>query len=271
MVAQWSSYCYRMNACVEVTYVYNTLILYHFQRSWWKKYTLKIYYITVITHILIQQNYHCTTVLAVTRVYCKPCAMMVTDFHSKHFAIVVTGVHCKHLATVVAGVHCKPCAMMIIAVQCWPLTLNHNGDLGLFRPWADYLSCTMMVTGVHRKLSPCDMAATSVCSAMFRNTSFYVIAPCQLAARHPRAHADYVLQAQQNANIGGNECKHEQNILSSNGMHQKRLQVQRMCWQQEYSLASSQSVRYVKHTSKNGVFEQTHTPKHAHAHSVTIK
>jgi hypothetical protein len=141
MVAQWISYWYRMNACVEATSVHTTAILHHFWRTWWKKYTLQISYVTVFTHILIQQNYHCTTVLAVTGVHCKPCAMMVTD------------VHCKHCAIMVSGVYCKSCAMMVAAVQCWPLILSCDGHLGLCKPCAlchdgHPLSCTMLVTGV---------------------------------------------------------------------------------------------------------------------------
>lgn len=122
MVAQLSSYWYRMNACVQATSVHTTAILYHFHRTWWIICTLKISYVTVFTHILIQRNYHCTTVLA------------------------VTGVHCKHCAIMVTGVYCKSCAMMVTAVQCWPFILSHDGHLGLCKPCAlchDGRCCTV--------------------------------------------------------------------------------------------------------------------------------
>jgi len=48
----------------------------------------------------------------------------------------------------------------------------------------------------------------------------------------------------------------------------KRLQVQRICWQYEYSVVSSQSDMYIKHTSNNGQCYNIDT--HTHSNEVGL-
>lgn len=161
---------------------------------------------------------------------------------------MVTDVRCKHRAIMVTGVYCKSCAMMVTAVQCWPPYLEPRWSLESTQtmclvPWsvlsnADPLSCTMLVICVHCKPLPCDTAATSVCSAMFTYT---------MSCRHHRTSKLEVLNASTKTNF------HQMTCIK------KRLQVQRMCWPHEYSVASSQSVMYTKHTSNNGQMDSVTT------------
>ena len=173
MVAQLSSYWYRMNACVQATSVHTTAILYHFHRTWWIICTLKISYVTVFTHILIQRNYRC-----LGSHWCPLQALC----HYGHWCLLQVLCHDGHC-----------CPMLTLYLEPW-WSLGSMQTMCLVPWWsllysADPLSCTMLVTSVHCKPLPRDLAVTSVCSATFRRTNFHFIAACQMVAHNRRAHA----------------------------------------------------------------------------------
>lgn len=146
-VAQQSSYRYRMNACVEATSVHTTAMLHHFQRTWWKKYTLKIS-LCNYSHIY----WFSRTTAAVTGVHCIPCAMMITDVH----CIVPLW---SLLSTA------KSCAMMVTAVQCRPLILYHVGHwcpLQIFTLWCGRHQCTFCNVETHKFLLHCHVPTGGV-------------------------------------------------------------------------------------------------------------
>ena len=185
-----------MNAYVGATSVYTTAIVHHFQSTWWKKYTLKIS-------------------------LCN-CIHTYTDSAELPLQSLVSTAYLVPWWSQMSTASIVPLWSMVSTaslVPWWSLLSN-----------ADVLSCTMLVTGVHCKPSPCDMAATSVRSAMLRHTNFYSIATYKLLFHcHWRCEIQghvYTVscrQAPQNVETGGDKHEHENNILSSNGVHQKKI------------------------------------------------
>jgi hypothetical protein len=131
MVAQWSSYWYRMNVCVQATSVRTTAILYHFRRTRWKKYTLEISSVNI--HIYTDTAEQPLQSL-VSTASIVPLWSLLSNADLLSWATMVSWVYANHV----------PCAMMVTAVQSRPLTLYHVGHwcpLQTFTLWHGSHQC----------------------------------------------------------------------------------------------------------------------------------